>query len=301
MLFGLAAKHARPVALGIAIWVFGLLPAANLFFVSGTIMAERLAYLPSLGGCLILGHLVARAHAAVGRGWPTRVLIAGTLAVLLALSWGTVRRNPDWKNNATLALRDAATHPRSAKLHAGAGIVLHDRGELDAAETAYRKALTIYPDYAQIHYNLGELLLVRDRKREAIEHLRAAARISPGNPRPRKTLAPLLEQAGATREALAHYAAGSRIDPHDLAFRFNYGRLLLYSGQVDEARAVLQALGRADRNGLPGRVARAMVDELDGKHERAAAQYRALLSDPALPRKVRLSLEQRLGAMASDG
>lgn len=257
--FWIGARLARPVALGIAIWVLGLLPASNLLFVSGTIMAERLAYLPSLGACLILGHLVAWARHARRDG---PFAIAGMLVVLVVLSVATFQRNPDWESNATLALEDAARHPRSAKLHAGAGIVLHDRGELDAAEQAYRRALAIYPDYAQIHYNLGELLLVRERAVEAVEHLRAAARIAPGNPRPHKTLALLLERQGAIEEALTHYWAGSRVDPGDLGFRLRYGRLLRLSGHA-EASEVLGALARDDPQGPAGRAARALLDETD--------------------------------------
>lgn len=46
-------KRSRPVALGMLVWIVFFLPASNLLFATGTLMAERLAYLPSLGACLI--------------------------------------------------------------------------------------------------------------------------------------------------------------------------------------------------------------------------------------------------------
>ncbi len=178
--------RSRPVALGAAAWILFMLPASNLLFASGTLMAERLGYLPSLGGCLLVGWL---AHFAFSRWRRAGGLVLGiSLAMPIACSMRTVWRNPVWKDNSTLALHDARVMPRSAKLHAGAGIALHDRGDVVEAEAAYRRALEIYPDYAQIHYNLGTLLQGQSRNGEAVEHLIKAAMISPHNPRPFRAL-----------------------------------------------------------------------------------------------------------------
>jgi tetratricopeptide (TPR) repeat protein len=174
--------RSRTVALGAAVWILFMIPASNLFFPSGTLMAERLCYLPSLGGCLLAGWLARFAAVRWRRFAP--VVIAVSLVLLAASSLRTAWRNPVWKDNATLALHDTRVMPRSAKLHAGAGIALHDRGDVVEAEAAYRRALEIYPDYAQMHYNLGTLLQQQSRNGEAVEHLITAATISPHNPRP---------------------------------------------------------------------------------------------------------------------
>jgi hypothetical protein len=59
-------KRSAPVALGAAVWIVFFLPASNILFPIGTFMAERLAYLPSLGACLIAGHLGAWATSGTG-------------------------------------------------------------------------------------------------------------------------------------------------------------------------------------------------------------------------------------------
>jgi Flp pilus assembly protein TadD len=261
-LFVIGCKRARPVAIGAAIWILFFLPGANLLFSAGTVMAERLSYLPILGGCFLAGELAGRTSKQ-----PKKVLVAIAIVILSAMAVRTAWRNPVWRDNATLALHDVQVMPRSAKLQAGAGIALHARGERDAAESAYRQALEIYPDYAQIHYNLGELLLSRGQRDEAIEHLVRAAAIAPHNPRPHKTLAPLLEQAGRVEDALASYEAGSRIDPWDLSFRYNYGRLLLASGMRDEARRVLTELAREDPRGKVGRQAVSLLSHIREERE----------------------------------
>jgi tetratricopeptide (TPR) repeat protein len=47
-------------ALGFLFFAVAFLPASNLLFPTGTIFAERLAYLPTVGICLILGSLLSR-------------------------------------------------------------------------------------------------------------------------------------------------------------------------------------------------------------------------------------------------
>jgi tetratricopeptide (TPR) repeat protein len=185
-------RRSRPTALAALVWILFFLPSANLLFPTGTIMAERLAYLPSLGLCLAIGHWGA-AFAARERPAGTvraRRFVVVTLAALVVLgatarSWARI---PDWRSNLTLALADVATTPRSAKLQAGAGIFLADAGRFAEAEDHLRRAVAIFPDYAQMHYNLAVLLVNRGAREEATQHLRRAMEIAPGNPLPRRLL-----------------------------------------------------------------------------------------------------------------
>jgi tetratricopeptide (TPR) repeat protein len=288
-------RRSRAVALGALAWLLFFLPGSNFLFPAGTLMAERLTYLPSLGGCLVLGHLAANAIWGSSRAARAGVLLA--LAVTLpGLAGRTVSRNPAWSDNASLALTDVRSTPRSAKLHAGAGIVLHARGERAEAEAAYRRALGIYPDYAQIHYNLGELL-ARSDVDEAIEHLERASMLSTGNPRPYKRLAPLLESVGRRNAALEAYSRGSRLDPTDHPFRFNRGRLLLAMGRTQQALEVLEQLSRDDSDGVPGRLARALARQTRGDDHAARSIYLDLLERPDLSPAIRARVEQQLEAL----
>jgi tetratricopeptide (TPR) repeat protein len=195
-LAGLAAaavwgwKASRPVALAVLVWVVFFLPTSNLLFATGTIMAERLAYLPSLGLCLAVAHFGAGLAAGDGvMAKARRVAIVAMAALLVAgLSARTLARIPDWKSNLTLALADVATTPRSAKLQAGAGMFLAEAGRADEAEGYLRRAVAIYPDYAQMHYNLAVLLARRGAREEAVEQLALAIELAPDNPLPRRLL-----------------------------------------------------------------------------------------------------------------
>lgn len=97
------------------------LPISNVPLVIGTIMGERLAYLPSVGlaGCVVVGFdALARRRAATGAGTSAPNVVRALLALLI-VGYGvrTTIRNLDWKD--TLPLFESATRaaPGSFKVH----------------------------------------------------------------------------------------------------------------------------------------------------------------------------------------
>lgn len=175
--FAWRRRH-RPVILALAAWALFFLPSSNLLFATGTIFGERLAYLPTLGACLLLGHLAASVKARRG----AVAAVVGALALALAArGWARI---PAWKDNLTLATTDVAVQPRSARLQAGAGIFLEEAGRDRDAEQALERAVAIWPDYAQARYNLAVLLVRRGARDEAIAHLERVVAQQPSNPRP---------------------------------------------------------------------------------------------------------------------
>jgi tetratricopeptide (TPR) repeat protein len=89
-------------------------PASNLFFPIGTIMADRLLYLPSLGllGCLVLA-IYTSAQA------PKMKVVVPLVLCLIAtgLATRTWVRNLDWKTDLAIATADVRISPHSFKLH----------------------------------------------------------------------------------------------------------------------------------------------------------------------------------------
>lgn len=143
----------------------------------GTVMAERLLYLPSLGFTCALAYAIAR-----GRQWPRRREAVTAAAVLLVLFYGgrTVLRNADWKDHLSLFSSAAAVSPDSSLVQANlASALLYDRG--DAAQAA--------------------------------EHALAAIRIEPGDPAAHMTLAEACRKLGQLERAAAAYAEVERLAP----------------------------------------------------------------------------------------
>jgi protein O-mannosyl-transferase len=102
------------------------LPTANFLFPIGTVMAERLMYLPLVGlaavAALTLAALGRRALDAVPGGARRGLAIAWTLAavaVIAALGARTVARNDDWTSNQRLWSSSAQAAPDSIKVIRG--------------------------------------------------------------------------------------------------------------------------------------------------------------------------------------
>lgn len=84
-----------------AILILPFIPACNLFFYVGFVVAERVLYIPSVGYCIMVAiglDLLLRCCGSSGRRW-----VIGWVCVLLVLfAVKTVNRNKDWKDGETL-------------------------------------------------------------------------------------------------------------------------------------------------------------------------------------------------------
>ncbi len=289
-------RRSRAVLFGTLIAALTLLPSSNLLFASGTLMAERLTYLPSLGGCVLVGCAIA--PLLERRRSLALALMVAAVVPLAVRSW---QRNPAWKDNETLTRIDLQTQPRSAKLWAGAGIVHQQNGRAEEARRDYEEALGIYPDYAQVRYNLGELLADQGQIDEAIDQLRRAAAIAPSNPRPYKTLARLLQRSGRMQEAIEAFRRGIELDRSDHRLRFDLGSALLASGQRAAAIEVFFDLAVDAPEEVEGGISRALVVDWQGRRGEAIRILRGLLERGDLTAADRRSIEHLIAALESDG
>lgn len=109
---GMATSNDSPpptsaaILLSIALLALPFLPAANIFFYVGFVVAERILYLPSVGYCLLVGLGVAKLMDP-GRG-PLRsqrkryAVLTCVSFMLMAFSVKTIYRNYDWRDEESL-------------------------------------------------------------------------------------------------------------------------------------------------------------------------------------------------------
>lgn len=153
----LIAARRFPLLLFALLWaLISFSVTSNLLIPIGTILGERLLYMPSVGFCLAVGAAVGAAHRP-GRRW----LVAGLTLAIAAHGARSVRRNLDWRSEETLYLHDVAVSPNSVKVQLNAGFAHSRRGEVPEAIAAYRASLRIQPN-AGAYNNLGYLLIDRD-------------------------------------------------------------------------------------------------------------------------------------------
>ncbi len=280
-----------PAALGFLFLAVAALPAGNLLFPTGTIFAERLAYLPSAGFCLIaaswiLGEVPDWETAGRGR-------LAALTAVALLLAARTVVRNTVWQNDETLFTNMVRVSPGSAKAHydfaymsseqgktrralehytrateiyprywdawAGRGRMERNLGNLAASEAAYAEAIRILPCYENGHFGLG---LAREGRLDpagAEAAYRAGLRCSPKSLPLAFRMAEILT---AERRPTAGHAwhRALAIAPDSLTTRMGYARWLASVGRrADALREAREALRRAPRDATARELERTLL------------------------------------------
>jgi protein O-mannosyl-transferase len=155
-------KRRRGLVLAGGIYMVGFAVTANILMPIGTIMGERLAYLPSAGFCLL---------AALAWNWVRerqRTLALGVFAILIALlGVRTVARNRDWKDNDTLYSAQLRTAPGSAKTHQNMALVYMNHKQFDLARKEFETALQIYPADAHTLATYGVLEASQGNYQEA--------------------------------------------------------------------------------------------------------------------------------------
>mgnify|MGYP001569028008 CR=1 FL=1 len=249
--------------LAIAVWSFGrdrlacfcigflmvtFFPASNLIILIGTIMGERLFYLPSVGLCLLL----AVGYESFARG--NRTARTGGLILFsllcLALLARTVARNEDWADTEQMARSAVRVVPNDAKVHSILGRLAKDKGNWDEAIGHFQTALSIYPEYSRIdvtlNSNLGISLIEKGLMAEGIEVLERAANIDPRWSLLHYNLGFAYARQGWDREAEVSYRQALSLNDEDPKAYTGLGFLFLKQGRYAEALASAEAALKRD-------------------------------------------------------
>ncbi|XP_024147077.1 protein O-mannosyl-transferase TMTC2 [Oryzias melastigma] len=219
-------------------------PATNLFFYVGFVIAERVLYIPSIGFCILV--------AAGARTLYVRLRTRGFKAVMLCLCVGlvllnglrTVQRNKDWSNEENLYKSGIKVNP--AKAWGNLGNVLKNQGKMAEAEKAYRNALQYRGNMADMLYNLGLLLQENERFSEALHYYKLAIGSRPTLASAYLNTGIILMNRGNLEEAKRTFLTCADIpdenlkDPHAhkssvTSCLYNLGKLLHEQGQHEEA------------------------------------------------------------------
>uniref|UniRef100_A0A8C7XXQ8 dolichyl-phosphate-mannose--protein mannosyltransferase n=1 Tax=Oryzias sinensis TaxID=183150 RepID=A0A8C7XXQ8_9TELE len=195
---------------GILFLGFPFIPASNLFFRVGFVVAERVLYMPSMGYCILVTYGLGRL-CSTAAGWCATLLKGSMLLLLLLFSWKTVQQNTVWLSREALFRSGIQTLPHNAKVHYNYANFLKDNGRQDEAVYHYNTALRLYPRHASALNNLGTLT----NSLETAEHYyRKALDINPQHNRALFNLGNLLRTQGKDKEAEALLKNSIRYGPH---------------------------------------------------------------------------------------
>jgi tetratricopeptide (TPR) repeat protein len=233
------------VALAVCSWkrggttAFALLLAAsayslvsNTVLLIGTVMAERLLYIPTIGLVLAaapgLDRLLLRRKSA-GVGALVLATVCGAYAVRSML------RAHDWKTPITLFESAVKAHPRSARAHMELASAYGRTGDTARAEVEFAEAIRILPSYAAAWYNLGNARARRGALDPAADAYRHAVEHAPRLTQAWYNLALVEQMRGHRDAAIEAFAETAKISPRDPLAHTALGDALLAAGRLGEA------------------------------------------------------------------
>ncbi|XP_069192946.1 protein O-mannosyl-transferase TMTC1-like [Procambarus clarkii] len=216
-------QEGRALLLGLALLVLPFLPATNLLFTVGFVIAERILYIPSLGYAMLVGVALSRAG---------RLRAPCLLLLLVAASCRTLQRNRDWESRETLFLAGLRTLPHNAKMHYNFANLQKDLGNADLAKLHYIYAIRLWPGHSSAHNNLGTLL---NDTSEAENHFRMALKAHPHHAHAYYNLANL-RHSSASGEEPRMQQAFAPLDRHTETLKQKTGSSWV-SGDVNELGA----------------------------------------------------------------
>ncbi|XP_072002628.1 protein O-mannosyl-transferase TMTC3 isoform X3 [Engystomops pustulosus] len=171
-----SGDSSKTVLMGLCLMVLPFIPASNLFFPVGFVVAERVLYVPSMGFCILVAH-----------GWKKlsnksrlRKLSWIFLAlVLFSHAVKTFHRNWDWESEYTLFMSALKVNKNNAKLWNNVGHALENEKNYANALKFFKQATRVQPDDIGAHMNVGRTYKNLNRSKEAEESYLIAKSLMP--------------------------------------------------------------------------------------------------------------------------
>lgn len=230
-MFALCWSRVNDVRTGLRWFFLAFLITSNVFLTIGTVFAERLLYVPSLG--IVLAFV----------GWLGRVRLRRFGAALfIAYSVISSLHDPIWRSNRALYTYQMGISPRSAKTQHNYGVLLRNNGELDDASIHVRQALNIYPCYADAASTLGSIYLLRSTPSGAQHWFRKALDCAPGHPPTLNRLGRLMFNQGNTAAAKEKFLQVLTSYPNDIEAVAGLLAVAIKTGDNTEAKRLLAYL-----------------------------------------------------------
>jgi hypothetical protein len=209
-------RRAPLLAIAAAVFIAPYSIVSNSAFLIGTMLAERLFYLPSIGICWAIGFalaaLVDRASPGGGR-FPGSVRTFAIAAIPIALLGSmSFKRAQDWQNEELLYHQALQTYPRNTGMWLTLGEIAIRTGRYPLAIERMGRVIEIVPDFTKAWLDRGTLLAALGQNQAAAADLRRAIELNPDDLLALENLAVVERQLGNHAEAavVERRAAGLR-------------------------------------------------------------------------------------------
>lgn len=166
------SNNKKMLILSCSFFLFFYISTSNIVFPIGTIMAERLMYIPSIAICILFGLLLTMLRSMLrnkirNKNYSQYIYLLIVMILIIFYSSISFNRNFDWRNESNLFASAAARSPNSVLSRSNLGAIYLLENKLDLAEKEIMAAQNIYDNYNHNLNNLGLLYLKQGKLKEA--------------------------------------------------------------------------------------------------------------------------------------
>ncbi|XP_065927265.1 protein O-mannosyl-transferase TMTC3 isoform X1 [Magallana gigas] len=244
-------KRNRVIIMSLSLMILPFVPASNLFFPVGFVVAERILYTPSMGFSMLvaLGFQIL-----LDNKQNLKPLLWGMLSLLLLThSVKTFVRNGNWESEYSIFRSALKVNTKNAKLFNNVGHALEKYEKYAEALEYFEKAVSVQHDDIGAHINVGRTYNNLNMSKEAEAAYRRAlsyfpqvqpgksyqARIAPNHLNVYLNLASLVSKdPSRLMEADKYLKTAVSMRPDYVQGYINRGDILVKQGQKEEALKV---------------------------------------------------------------
>ena len=226
--------------LWLAVWayyVLTLLPVLGIVQVGDQAMADRYAYLPSLGPFILIGLIAAWLwkKPPLGRGAEAGLVIVAAILIMGSLSFLTYKQIAVWKDSLNLWSYVAGREPDDSRGHYSLGNVYTILNMQDKAIEQYLTAVKLKPGYAEAHYNLGVIYQSLNMPDKAIEQYLTAIKLKPDLAEADYNLGVIYQSLNMPDKAIEQYLTAIKLKPDYVEAHYNLGAIYQSLNMPDKA------------------------------------------------------------------
>ena len=238
-----------PAAGFLGAWFFLILaPSSSIMPIADAAFEHRM-YLP-LAAVVVLGVLcgwkLAGRLGRLGRALPALVRTTAVVAVALALSVLTVRRNRLYADELAMYRDVVRKAPHNPRGHRNLGVALVERGRLEEALGHFELAVRLLPACPYTRNNYAAALERAGRIEQAIVQYNKALQLKADFPDALGNLGALYGELGRYDLALEYLQKALKLAPADPGLYFSTGIVLARAGRPGKAIAFFREAIRLD-------------------------------------------------------
>ena len=263
----------RIMMVSLALMIFPFIPASNIFFPVGFVIAERVLYIPSFGYCMLIAHgitVLIYHFDQSNKKYSIEKYIFHIFIIMLIVvhTSRTIIRNVDWKNEYNIFSSGIRVNPNNAKLFNNLGHVYEIEKQYYKALDLFIAAIRVQPNdigaycnvarvydhigqakLAEQYYSKAKSILMAELRSKSINDVQNFARIAPAHLSLFLNLANIISRnQSRLKEADDLYRQVIQMRPDYVEAYINRGDILLQMNLTNEADHIYRTALNYDQN-----------------------------------------------------